>query len=570
MNNSLTTQKKAPEKPSRKILIVGGVAGGASCAARLRRLDERAEITIFERGPFVSFANCGLPYHIGDVIAEEESLVLANPEIFWTKFRIRVLTGHEVLSIDRAARSVSVKELAVGRIFDESYDALVLAPGATALHPPIPGLSLPGVFTVRTIPDSRSIRQWLENRQARRAVVAGGGFIGLEMAENLHHRGLEVSLMEMAPQILPPMDPEMVRPLENLLRTKGIHLHLGEAVQRIDTLPDGTLQVTSGSGTIIGADIVISALGVRPEVHLAKNAALDLGTRGGIRTDEQMRTSDPHIWAVGDAVEVWDNVLKTPTLLALAGPANRQGRLAADSICGRPVRFRGAQGTAICGLFGMAAGATGASEKALQRAGWQDFAVVHLHPKNHVGYYPGAETIHCKLIFQKEDGRILGFQAVGTSDVARKIDTVAAMIPLGGTVYDLEEVELCYAPQYGAAKDALNFAGMIASNFLRGDAPLRPWDTPEKRNAENLFLLDVREEQEFAAGHVKGATWIPLDELRSRLEELPRTRPIGVYCAAGQRGYYATRLLTQEGFTVWNYSGGWQTHQALQPHSPNK
>ena len=561
-----TTQENSPSAAAvarKKIVIIGGVAGGASCAARLRRLDEQAEIVVLERGPFVSFANCGLPYHVGGIIPQEESLVLANPETFWKKFHIRVQTGHEVVGIDRAQRIVRV--IADGAEYEESYDALVLAPGATPLAPPIPGLNLPGVFTVRTIPDTRVIRQWLEERKATRAVIAGGGFIGLEMAENLQHRGLAVTLLEMAPQIMPPMDPEMVRPMEEHIQAQGIRLLLGDAVQKIEPMENGSLQVTSASGVKVEADLVISALGVRPEVRLAKEAGLELGTRGGIRTDEQMRTSDPHIWAVGDAVEVWDRVLEIPTLLALAGPANRQGRVAAESIVGRTTRFAGVQGTAICGMFGLAAGATGASEKALRRAGHDDFAVVHLHPKNHVGYYPGAETLHLKLIFRRSDGRILGAQAMGFADVARKIDTVAAMIPLGGTVYDLEQVELCYAPQYGAAKDALNFAGMIAVNYLRGDGPLQWWGAGQEAIPSEMFLLDVRDPQEFEAGHVPGAALIPLDQLRGRLEELPRDRTIGVYCSAGQRGYYAARVLAQAGFEVCNFSGGWQTYEALQP-----
>jgi NADPH-dependent 2,4-dienoyl-CoA reductase/sulfur reductase-like enzyme/rhodanese-related sulfurtransferase len=546
----------------RKVLIVGGVAGGASCAARLRRLDEQAAITIFERGEFVSFANCGLPYHVGDVIPNEDSLVLASPRLFLDRFRIDVRTGHEVVSIDRAAKSVLVRRRDTGEEFSEVYDYLVLSPGAVPLQPPIPGLDLPGVFTVRTIPDTRVIRGWIEAREAKRAVVAGGGFIGLEMAENLRHRGMEVTILELAPQVMPPMDPEMVRPLERHIEQHGIRLVLGDAVQSVERQSDGSLVVASKSGLRLGADLVISALGVRPEVTLAREAGLEIGGRGGIRVDEQMRTSDPAIFAVGDAVEVRDIVTGQEMLLALAGPANRQGRIAADVICGRKSRFRGVQGTAACGMFGMAAAATGASEKWLRRAGMEDFATVHLHPKNHVAYFPGAEMIHLKLVFRKSDGRILGAQAVGMSDVPRKIDTVAAMIQLGGTVYDLAEAELCYAPQYGAAKDALNFAGMIAVNLLQGDVQMADWSGSE---VSEVYLLDVRDPAEFASGHVAGAVNIPLNEMRERVGEIPAGREIGVYCGVGQRGYYAARILEQHGRSVVNFSGGWLTYQDTTP-----
>lgn len=562
MNNSaiqnLSLSTSEAFSTGRKVLIVGGVAGGASCAARLRRLDEQARIIVFERGEFVSFANCGLPYHVGDVIAEESSLVLANPEVFLERFRIEVRTRNEVLSIDRSARRVLVREVESGREYEESYDSLVLSPGAVPLQPPIPGLDLPGVFTVRTIPDTRVIRAWIESRSARKAVVAGGGFIGLEMAENLRHRGMEVSILELSPQIMPPMDAEMVRPLERHIEKHGIQLVLGDAVSSVEQSSDGSLVVVAKSGLRLEADLVISALGVRPEITLAKNAGLEIGERGGIRTDDQTRTSDPDIYAVGDAVEVRDIITGNQMLLALAGPANRQGRIAADVICGRDSRFRGVQGTAACGMFGMAAAATGASEKWLRRFGIEDFATVHLHPKNHVAYYPGAEMIHLKIVFRKSDGLILGAQAVGMEDVPRKIDTIAAMIQLGGTVYDLEEAELCYAPQYGAAKDALNFAGMIAANMLRGDVHMRDWSDGFD---DGILLVDVRDPHEFAAGHVKGSINLPLNEIRSKVAEIPQNRKIGVYCGVGQRGYYAARLLEQHGYDVVNFSGGWLTYQ---------
>lgn len=552
----------------RAIVIVGGVAGGASCAARLRRLDESASILIFDRGAFVSFANCGLPYHVGDVIPEESSLILASPELFRDRFNIEVKIRHEVLAIDPQQRVVRVRDLARGEEFSQSYDALVLSPGATPLRPPIPGLELPGVFTVRTIPDTRVIRQWMEERSAKKAIVVGAGFIGLEMAENLRHRGLEVTVVEMAQQVMPPLDPEMVRPLEFHLRHHGIDLRLGDGLAAIEQVAVGgrsQLRVKTQSGWAGDADLVISALGVRPDSGLAKAAGLTLGARGGIQVDDQLRTSDPHIFAVGDAIEVKDLVLGQPTLLALAGPANRQGRLVADVLAGREVRFRGVQGTSVCGVFEMAIAATGATEKGLLRAGRTDFAKVYLHPKNHVAYYPGAEMIHLKVLFEQSSGRLLGAQAVGMKDAARKIDVFASMIQMGATVFDLEEAELCYAPQYGAAKDALNYAGMIAANVLRGDMPVVHWVTGELPDPATSFLLDVRDPDEFAAGSVPGAVNIPLPQLRDRLAELPRDREILTFCQVGQRGYYACRILVGHGFRARNFSGGFLTYRDQNP-----
>ena len=537
----------------KKIIIVGGVAGGASCAARLRRLDERAQITIYDRGPFVSFANCGLPYHVGGVIPDEASLLLASPQMFHDRFHIDVRVHHEVISINRAAKSVTVKNVLTGETFEDRYDALVLSPGAAPLKPSLPGLNLPGVFTVRSIPDTREIRAWIEKTHAKHAVVAGGGFIGLEMAENLHHLGLEVVLVQNGPQLMISMDPEMVAPLHAHLAAHGIQLKLNTPL----------LGVAQGAGRLLvnyalETDMVVLGLGVRPETSLAVAAGLTLGARGGIKVDSHMRTSDPDIYAIGDAVEVHDLVTDTDILLALAGPANRQGRIAADVIAGRDSRFRGVQGTAICGVFDLAVAQTGATEKALKRAGMTDCEKVYLHPKHHVGYYPGAQTLHLKLIFARKDGRILGMQAVGTTDVARKIDVVSALMQKGGTVFDLEEAELCYAPQFGAAKDALNYAGFIAANHLRGDLPLSHWGTLPA----GAFLLDVRDEDEFAEGHAESALNIPLPELRDRLAELPKDKTIPTYCGVGQRAYYAVRVLLQNGYDARDISGGWITARA--------
>jgi NADPH-dependent 2,4-dienoyl-CoA reductase/sulfur reductase-like enzyme/rhodanese-related sulfurtransferase len=547
---------------ARRILIVGGVAGGASCAARLRRMDEAAEITIFERGPYVSFANCGLPYRVGNVIPDDTDLLVASPELLRSRFLIDVRTRHEVIAIDRATRRVTVSNLGTGIESQTPYDALVLSPGAVPVMPRLAGIDLPGISTVRNIPDIQQLRAWITQNKARRAAVVGGGFIGLEMAENLHHLGLQITLVEMLDQIMPPMDPEMVRPLETHLRERGIELVLGDGVEGFEAGEESKLIVKTRSGARHVADLVILSTGVRPDTSLAKAAGLKLGPRGGIRVDAQMRTSDPNIYAVGDAVEVHDVVLGESTLLALAGPANRQARVAADAIAGRETQFRGVQGTAICGVFDMAGGSTGASEKALRQTGRSDFDVVYLHPGHHVDYYPGAEPIHLKVIFRKADGRLLGAQAVGKADVARKIDVFAAFIQMGATAYDLAEAEMAYAPQFGSAKDAVNLAGMIAANALRGDAPLAPWQ--EAVGSEPSFRLDVREPEEVAQGAIPGAVHIPIGKLRESLELLPKDRRIGVYCHSGKRSHDAIRLLRQHGFQAENLSGGYLTYLNLQ------
>ena len=543
----------------KRVLIVGGVAGGASCAARLRRMDEAAEIIVFERGPYVSFANCGLPYYVGDVIHDEAKLLLASPELFRTRFQIDVRTGCEAIAIARAARTLTVRTLATSEESVESYDALVLSPGAAPIKPALAGVDLPGVFTVRNVPDSRALRGWIDAGPAKSAIVVGGGFIGLEMAENLAHRGLHVTIVEKATQILPPLDPELATYVQEKLLASGVALQLGEGLASIEKQQEKLIVRTDGKGAY-EADLVVLAMGVRPETALAQSAGLTLGERGGIRVDEQMRSSDERIWAVGDAVEVRNRITGQWELIPLAGPANRQGRIAADVIAGRSAAFHGVQATAVCGFFGLTAALTGASEKSLQRVGVSDYQSIYLHPGHHVGYYPGAQPIHLKLLFRPSDGRLLGAQAVGAKGVERRIDVIATMIQLGGTVYDLEEAELCYAPQFGAAKDPVNMAGMIASNHMRGDLGLADWR--ELKNTE-AFVLDVREPKEFAAGTISHAVNIPLGQLRSRLPELPHDREIWVSCGVGQRAYYACRILAQHGFTARNLSGGYSTFRML-------
>lgn len=542
----------------KRVIIIGGVAGGASCAARLRRLDENCEITVLERGPYVSFANCGLPYYVGDVITPQGKLVLADAELFRDRFRITVKTRHEAAAIDPAARTVSVRHTESGEESELPYDALVLAPGAAPIRPPLPGIDSPGIFMVRTIPDADAIRRWIEERGAKSAVVVGGGFIGVEMAENLLHRGLGVTLVEMLPQILPNLDPEIAVRVQQRMEEHGCKFALGDAVAGFEQADDGGLCVLSKNGSRHRGDLVILGLGVRPETALARGAGLTIGPTGGIEVDEHMRTSDPHIWAVGDAVQVRNVVTGQPQLLALAGPANRQGRIAADNIAGRPSVFRGVQGTSVIGVFGLAAAGTGCGENALRRAGITDYEKIYLHPFNHVGYYPGAKQMHLKILFRPADGMLLGAQAVGEEDVARRVDVLAAFIQMGATVQDLAEAELCYSPQFGAAKDPVNFAGMIATNALDGDMPVTNWDNVP----EDAVLLDVRDEDEFAEGHVPGSVNIPLPALRRDPSALPKGRPILAYCRVGQRGYYAVRFLRQRGYDARNVAGGILTWEA--------
>jgi NADPH-dependent 2,4-dienoyl-CoA reductase/sulfur reductase-like enzyme/rhodanese-related sulfurtransferase len=484
---------------------------------------------------------------------------VASPEVFKERFNIEVRTEHEVIAIDRARRELEVRNLQAGDTYRQPYTKLVLSPGATAIVPPLPGVDLPGVFVLRTIPDSRRIREWIDLRAAKRAVVVGAGFIGLETAENLARRGLDIAIVEMGSQVMPPLDPEMAVYVEERLRERRVDLHLGDGLAGI-VADGGTLVVKTASGARVPADLVLLAIGVRPEVKLARNCGLALGTRGGIQVDAQMRTNDPDIFAVGDAVDATDVVTGGPVLVPLAGPANRQGRIAADAISERSSKFRGVQATAVCGVFDLTVAMTGASEKALTRAGYESAESVYLHPGHHVGYFPGARPIHLKLTFDRRDGRILGAQAIGEEGAERRMDVIAMAMQKGGTVYDLEEAELCYAPQYGAAKDPVNLAGMVAANVLRGDQPLAHWRDLE--TAPNAFVLDVREEAEYASGHVDGAVNIPLSKLRQRLDELPRDREIWMYCAVGQRAYYATRTLSQRGLEVRNLSGGYASYQA--------
>ena len=551
-----------------KVIIVGGVAGGASCAARLRRLDEKAEIILVERGPYVSYANCGLPYNVGGVIEKESSLLVASEQTFHVQFNIDARTNCEAIEILSKDKTIKLKDVKSGEVTEHTYDKLVLAPGAVAVRPPLPGIDLPGIFHVRTVPDAKAINEWIEKgnpflagiyrysgfqavRPKTRAVVVGGGFIGLETAENLIHRGFEVTLLQNSDHVLTPLDPENSSVVESLLKRNGVKLAMGDAVTGFTKSENGAIDVQTKSGKIYPADVVILAIGVRPDSTLAKAAGLEIGERGGIRVDEHMRTSDPDIFAVGDAVEVKDFVTGQWSLIALAGPANRQGRIAADVICGRNSKYRGTQGTSIIGLFGGTAAWTGVSEKTLNRIGDNDYEKIYIYPNSHAGYYPGAKPIAIKVIFRKSDGRILGAQALGMDGVDKRISAIAAFMQMGATIYDLEEAELCYAPQYGSAKDPVNFAGMVAADVLRGDQPISHWS-----EAKAGFILDVREPFELAVENFPGAINIPLGQLRARLKELPVDREINVICRSGQRAYLATRILLQNGFKAKNVSGG--------------
>ena len=568
----------------RTIVVVGGVAGGMSAAARARRLDEHAEIIVFEQGDYVSFANCGLPYHLSGEIARRESLLLHTPASLASSLNLNVRTGHRVTGIDRDAREVTVQT--EDRTFRQSYDALLLSPGAVAVRPPIAGLDHPAVHTLRTVPDVDALRDSLDglladcptDSPAPRAVVIGAGFIGLEAVEALASRGLQVHLVELADHVLPPIDAELAPLLADELAAHGVDLRLAVSAQTVEPVDasaieesseagsTGAVIVTLSDGSRLAADLVIVNVGVRPASALARDAGLDLGPTGAIRVDADQRTSDPHIWAVGDAVEVFHAVTGATGPVPLAGPANRQGRRAADSICGhRTTPQASVLGTAIVRVFDLTAATTGANQATLRRAGITH-EVVHIHPGDHAGYYPGSETMHLVASFSP-DGTLLGAQGVGRSGVDKRIDVLATAIRAGMTADDLAELELAYAPPYGSAKDAVNMLGFVAQNVLDGTMPQWQAEDLDKAVATTL-VLDVRSRSEFDAGHLDVALNIPHLELRERLDEVRDAaagRAISVHCASGVRSYLATRVLLSEGFDASNLSGGWITLKAVRP-----
>jgi len=541
----------------KRIVIVGGVAGGASAAAKARRVSEDAEIILLERGGDISFANCGLPYHVGGIIKERARLLVQSPQAMRQRFAVDVRTRSEVIRINRQAKTVVVDDKAKDKQYEQPYDVLILSPGAEPVRPPIPGADHKKVFTLRSLADMDAIKAAVDEGERKSAVVVGGGYIGLEMTEVLVHRGLTVSLVELEPQVMGPIDSEMAAPLHEQLRLQGVDLCLGSSVTAIQE-KEGRLEARLSTGRVVPCGLVILAVGVRPEAKLAAEAGLTVGQRKGIVVDDHMRTSDPDIYAVGDAVEVQDLVGGFPAVIPLAGPANRQGRVAAINALGGDAVYEHTQGTAICKVFDLAVGMTGLSEKALKRAGLA-YEKIYVHPASHAGYYPGATQMSLKLLFDPGNGKILGAQCVGASGVDKRIDVLAVAIRAGMTVYDLEKLELAYAPPFGSAKDPVNYAGFVAANVLRKEVGI--CHVADVVNAgPKLLLLDVRTTPEVQQGTIPGSIHIPLDELRRRLDELPRDKEILAFCQVGLRGYLACRILSQNGFACRNLSGGYKTY----------
>ncbi|EMK6932199.1 FAD-dependent oxidoreductase [Vibrio alginolyticus] len=559
-----------------KIVIIGGVAGGASAAARARRLSEDAEIIMFERGPFVSFANCGLPYHIGGDIQERSKLLLQTPESFLARFNVDVRVMNEVVSINRQDKTVTVNNLLDGSEYQESYDFLLLSPGAGPVVPPIPGIDNPLTHSLRNIPDMDRIIKTIETNKVEHATVVGGGFIGLEMMEAFHQLGIKTTLVEMADQVMTPVDREMAGSAHAEIREKGIDLKLGVALESVKFVPnehvasfdsgesekhqhlEGELELTLNNGERLTTDILIMAIGVRPETKLAKEAGLEIGALGGIYTNEYMQTSDPSIYAVGDAVEDKDFVTGEQTLVPLAGPANRQGRIAADNMLGRQETYQGTQGTAICKIFDLAVASTGKNEKQLKRENIA-YEKVYVHTASHASYYPGAETVSFKMLFDPVTGKILGAQAVGKDGVDKRIDVMAVAQRAGMTVEQLQHLELTYAPPYGSAKDVINQAAFVANNIIKGDATAIHYDEMDSLTEDQL-LLDVRNPGELeSVGYLEGAINIPVDQLRRRMHELPKDKEIVIYCQVGLRGNVAYRQLVNNGYKARNLIGGYRT-----------
>lgn len=539
----------------KRTIIVGGVAGGATVAARLSRLGTEREIIIIERGEHVSFANCGLPYYIGGVIEKESSLLLATPELFRTRYGIDVLLRHEVYSIDPLQRTVGVTNLVTGEKILMPYDELVLSPGAAPLRPPMPGVDLPGVMTLRTVPDANAIRRYIAEHKVRRALVIGAGFIGLEVAENLQLAGIEVILVEGGSHVLPPLDAHMSTYVEELLADHGIGVEVGKIAKGIRRCESGRLQAYNDTWNSAEADLILLSVGVRPEISLAQNAGLRIGETGAIWVDEHMRTSAPGVWAVGDAVQTTNRITGLPTRLAMAGVAQKQARVAADDIAGRPAVFTGVVGTAVLRLFGTTISMTGLNIDTLTRSGDSDYEYVDGHHTQHVGYYPGASPIHARLVYRRSNGKLLGYTAIGKSGAARRTDVVAALLACNATVHDLAAAELSYSPQEGSPKDAVNQLALAAVNNLEG---LHPIAHKDDINADS-FLLDVREPAEVLQAPYPGAVNIPLSQLRARVQELPHEQKILVFCQSGVRGHTATSLINNMNYQACHLSGGYLT-----------
>ncbi|KXB69952.1 CoA-disulfide reductase [Peptostreptococcus anaerobius] len=542
----------------KKILIVGGVAGGATAAARLRRLDETSQIIMFERGEYISFANCGLPYYIGGVIENREALLVQTVEGMSKRFNLDIRNFSEVVSIDPENKTISVKNLKTNEEYKESYDELILSPGASPTKPPIPGLDkADNVFTLRNIPDTDRIKAYVDDNRPKEAVVIGGGFIGVEMAENLVERGVKVHLIEMLDQVMAPFDYEMAQILHGHMEDNGVDLILGDGV---DSFKNDGNTIVLKSGKQISTDMTILSIGVRPENKLAKDAGLELGPRGHILVDENMMTSKDHIYAVGDAIQTKDLIFQEGASIALASPANRQARIVADRINGIDSKYKGVLGTSVAKVFDMTASSTGNNEKKLKQMGIENYETVHLHPLSNAGYYPTANPMDLKLIFEVPSGKVLGAQAIGYTGVEKRIDVIATAIAAGMTVRELQDIELAYAPPFSSAKDPVNMAGYAASNIL--DGLVKKVDVMEidQLVEDGEYLLDIRTEEEYSLGNINGSVNIPLDELRDRMDEIPKDRIIYVNCQVGLRGYLGCRILNQNGFNTYNLDGGYSLY----------
>ena len=545
-----------------KVVIVGGVAGGATAAARIRRLDERAEIVVFERSGFISYANCGLPYYIGDVITEAEELTLQTPESFYSRFRVDMRVHHEVTAIHPEKKTVSVKNLKTGEKFEESYDKLILSPGAKPTKPRFPGADLDKVFTLRTVEDTLRIKNYINENHPQSVVLAGGGFIGLELAENLCELGMDVTVVEYAKQLMSPFDLDMAAFIHNEMRKHGVKLVLGRAVEGLEEKDDG-IKVLLRDDASLHADMVVLAIGVTPDTVLAKDAGLELGIKGSIIVNDRMETSIPDIYAAGDAVQVKNFVTGEDALISLAGPANKQGRIIADNVCGLDSRYKGSQGSSVIKVFDMTAALTGINERTAKAMGI-DADTVILSPMSHAGYYPGGKVMTMKVVFEKGSYRLLGAQIVGYEGVDKRIDVLATAIRAGMKATDLKELDLAYAPPYSSAKDPVNMAGFMIDNIANG--VLKQWHLEDVENLPrdgSVTLLDSRTVGEYAQGHIDGFKNIPVDELRERLDEVEKGKPVYVICQSGLRSYIASRILEGNGYTAYNFAGGFRFYDAV-------
>lgn len=553
-----------------KYLIVGGVAGGATTAARLRRLDEDAEIIVFERGKHISYANCGLPYYIGDKISERDKLFVQTPESFGKRFKLDVRVENEVLSIDRNNNKVKVKNLRTSEEYEEDYDKLILSPGSNPIRPPIPGVNIDSIFTLRNVEDTDKIKNFIEQNNPNRAVIVGAGFIGLEMAENLHNLGMYTTIVEMAEQVMRPIDYEMAAEVHQHLKTKDVEFYLKDGVKAFKEKNE-TVQTILDSNREIDADMVILSVGVKPESDLAREADLEVGESGGIVVNENLQTSDEDIYAIGDAIEFDNPIINKPTTVYLAGPANRQGRLCADNIVkGNKREYTGSVETSIAKVFDLTVASTGVAEKTLQEEGIEYEATI-THSASHAGYYPGAKPMTIKINYAPETGKLFGAQIIGYNGVDKRIDLIATTLKHNGTIYDLEEIEQGYAPPFSSAKDPVNIAGYAAENVVEGLIDVVHWHDVQEIDFNETFLLDVRTEDEYEMGYINGAENIPLDELRDNLDQIPEDKQIYTYCAVGLRGYLASRILLQHGFDeVYNLTGGMKTYDFVTQKQSNE